>query len=114
MASNKVTSWPRRRRIAGASRRWTCAAVLAALLLATGIPVQLSVWNDLPVWYNLAFLILLVPETVFGASLLNWKDAEVDSIDSNALNDDYVTVTPIQSDQTDYAFLKKLKELKIN
>lgn len=44
--------------------RWVW--ILAVLLLATGIPVQLSVWDSLPVWYNLAFLIMLVPVTLLG------------------------------------------------
>ncbi len=47
--------------------KWPCAIALAICLLATGIPVQWSAWNDLPVWYNLAFLILLVPVTLIGA-----------------------------------------------
>ena len=44
--------------------RWVY--VLTVLLLATGIPVQLSAWDTLPVWYHLAFLILLAPLTVWG------------------------------------------------
>ncbi|HSM04278.1 MAG TPA: hypothetical protein VK858_06640 [Longimicrobiales bacterium] len=40
--------------------------ILALLLLATGIPVQLSAWDMLPVWYNLVFLIMLVPLTLAG------------------------------------------------
>lgn len=42
---------------------------LAICLLATGIPVQLSGWDKLPVWYNLAFLILLAPMTFLGIRL---------------------------------------------
>lgn len=53
-------------KIAGGSKM-LFAAILAVCLLATGIPVQLSAWNDLPVWYNLTFLILLVPVTMLGA-----------------------------------------------
>jgi hypothetical protein len=45
------------------------AMILAVALLATGIPVQLSAWDQIPVWYNLAFLILLVPVTIWGSSL---------------------------------------------
>ena len=48
------------------SRKMTCGWILALCLLGTGIPVQLSAWDDLPVWYNLAFLILLVPATIMG------------------------------------------------
>lgn len=40
--------------------------ILAVLLLATGIPVQLSAWDRIPVWYNLIFLAMLVPLTLMG------------------------------------------------
>ncbi len=40
--------------------------VLAALLLATGLPVQVSVWETLPVWYHVLFLAALVPVTWLG------------------------------------------------
>ena len=43
------------------------AVILAGCLLATGIPVQLSAWDKLPVWYNAAFLVLLLPATWGGA-----------------------------------------------
>ena len=44
--------------------------ILAGLLLATGIPVQISVWNTLPVWYHLAFLGALAPLTWVGGRLV--------------------------------------------
>lgn len=44
--------------------RWV--TVLAILLLATGIPVQIGSWSMLPVWYHLAFLGALVPATLLG------------------------------------------------
>ena len=47
----------------------TCVRILAACLLATGIPVQLGAWDQLPVWYNLVFLVLLVPMTLVGGAL---------------------------------------------
>ena len=40
--------------------------ILAALLLATGIPVQMTSWELLPAWYHLMFLAALVPVTVLG------------------------------------------------
>jgi MFS family permease len=40
--------------------------ILLFCLLATGIPVQMSAWDKLPLWYNLAFLILLTPMTLLG------------------------------------------------
>ncbi|MEJ2539061.1 MAG: hypothetical protein P8188_03585 [Gemmatimonadota bacterium] len=57
-AAGLVTS-----RVSGA---WRPVLILAALLLATGIPVQAGSWNDLPVWYHLVFLGMLVPLTLAG------------------------------------------------
>ena len=46
--------------------------ILAALLLATGIPVQMTSWELLPAWYHLMFLAALVPVTVLGG---RWQAA---------------------------------------
>ena len=43
--------------------------ILAILLLVVGIAVQASVWSLLPIWYHLAFLLLLVPMTIAGGYL---------------------------------------------
>ncbi len=45
------------------------ALVLGALLLLVGLGVELSAWDRAPVWYHLAFLVLLVPVTVGGAAI---------------------------------------------
>ena len=56
--------------IAGRRPRARIAAlILGLLLLLTGIGVQLGVWELMPVWYHLTFLVLLLPVT-FAASLL--------------------------------------------
>jgi hypothetical protein len=47
--------------------------ILAAALLATGIPVQLSAWDLLPIWYNVAFLLLLAPLTIWGSTFVASK-----------------------------------------
>jgi len=55
-------------RIAGSA--WALPAVaLGVLLLATGVFVQLKLWYLIPLWYHLAFLILLIPMTLLGARL---------------------------------------------
>lgn len=41
--------------------------VMGVLLLATGIAVQASVWNLMPVWYHIPFLALVVPMCILGA-----------------------------------------------
>lgn len=48
------------------STKMTCGWILAGCLLATGISVQFTAGIELPVWYNLAFLYLLVPVTLLG------------------------------------------------
>jgi hypothetical protein len=42
---------------------------LGIILLIVGLLVQIGAWNMLPVWYHLAFLILLVPMTILGGKL---------------------------------------------
>jgi hypothetical protein len=45
------------------------ALILGVLLLATGIFFQLKMWNVIPVWYNVIFLLLLIPMTLAGARM---------------------------------------------
>jgi hypothetical protein len=45
------------------------ALVLGILLLAIGIFFQLKRWNLIPVWYNVIFLVLLIPMTLAGARM---------------------------------------------
>lgn len=42
---------------------------LGILLLAFGIFVQSIYWNYMPLWYHTAFLLLLIPMTIFGGKL---------------------------------------------
>lgn len=53
--------------VASENRRTTM--ILGVLLLVVGIIVQAMVWNLLPVWYHLAFLLLLIPVTIAGGYL---------------------------------------------
>lgn len=43
--------------------------LLGVLLLAFGIFIQSIYWNYLPLWYHLAFLVLLIPMSVLGGKL---------------------------------------------
>jgi hypothetical protein len=43
--------------------------ITAILLLLVGIAVQSTVWNLMPVWYHLSFLILLIPATLLGGRI---------------------------------------------
>ena len=40
--------------------------IMASLLLLTGIGVQMSVWEQMPLWYHLPFLLPLIPICVLG------------------------------------------------
>lgn len=46
------------------------AWILSGLLFVVGVLVERSYWNVLPLWYHLAFLVLLVPATVVGGMLV--------------------------------------------
>jgi uncharacterized membrane protein YeaQ/YmgE (transglycosylase-associated protein family) len=50
--------------VANENRRTTM--ILAILLLIVGIIFQAMAWNVLPIWYHLAFLLLLIPATIAG------------------------------------------------
>ncbi|MDQ3751206.1 MAG: hypothetical protein M3367_19645 [Acidobacteriota bacterium] len=51
----------------------TSPLILGILLLIVGIFVQTSVWDKIPLWYNLAFWILLIPMTILGGRLRSEK-----------------------------------------
>lgn len=40
--------------------------LLGVLLLAFGIFIQSTLWNYLPLWYHIPFLLLLIPMTLIG------------------------------------------------
>ena len=49
--------------------RVRCGILLGLLLLVVGIAVRIQFWDILPIWYNLAFLALLIPGAAAGASI---------------------------------------------
>jgi hypothetical protein len=51
-------------------RARSATIILAALLLLTGIGVQIGVWDMMPLWYHLSFLGLLVPTVLAGGRLV--------------------------------------------
>ena len=53
--------------IAGENAKSTLG--LGVLLLLFGAVVQIVYWNYVPLWYNIPFLLLLVPMTVLGGKL---------------------------------------------
>lgn len=62
--------------IAGYTTAWIAringmrsALILGIILLLVGIFVQIQFWDLFPIWYNLIFLVLLLPATLLGAKL---------------------------------------------
>jgi MFS family permease len=56
-------------RLGGVDARRTLVA-LALVQLAIGSGVQASVWQLLPLWYHLIFLVAIVPATLAGGALV--------------------------------------------
>lgn len=42
---------------------------LGVLLLLVGIAFQAAAWNQIPLWYHVSFLLLLIPMTIVGGKL---------------------------------------------
>ncbi|HZU51039.1 MAG TPA: hypothetical protein VE968_04105 [Sphingomicrobium sp.] len=55
-------------KILAPSSRWG-GWILGLILLAAFVPVHIQVWNKLPLWYHLTFLLTLAPLVAFGALL---------------------------------------------
>ena len=52
------------------AKQGKAVAIMTALLLATGIGVQVGIaWDLMPVWFHLTFLALIVPCCVVGGKL---------------------------------------------
>jgi len=58
--------------IAGENRR--SPLILGIVLVLVGILVEIMAWNYLPVWYHLAFLVLLIPATIAGGKLKRFSN----------------------------------------
>ena len=56
--------------VAAISRRTSAVLITGVLLLATGIFVQSTVWSQMPVWYHLSFLSLIIPAVFLGGKIL--------------------------------------------
>jgi hypothetical protein len=60
---------------AGAATRWIAPSskwapwITGALVLAMFLPVHIQLWDKLPAWYHLTFLLSIVPLAVLGASI---------------------------------------------
>ena len=48
--------------------KWT-TLTLGLVLLVVGIYFEWTYWNQIPIWYHLIFLIMLIPMTIAGGKL---------------------------------------------
>jgi len=61
--------------LAGALTRWIspssrwAATLVGAVIFGAFVPLHVSIWTRLPVWYHLAFLLTIVPGVLVGALL---------------------------------------------
>jgi len=62
LLSGYVTAWIKR------SFSQVPVWILGLLLLAVGLVVQIQFWTLFPLWYNICFLVFLIPATLIGAS----------------------------------------------
>lgn len=53
--------------VAGENRK--TPLVLGILLLAVGLMVEILVWQYLPIWYHISFLLILIPSSLIGGRL---------------------------------------------
>ena len=53
----------------GAARARGAVWSNAIVLLLTGIPIQAGIWNQMPAWYHISFLVLLIPMTLVGGKV---------------------------------------------
>jgi len=53
----------------GNAHAGTAVKALAIVNLVTGIAVQVMAWDLLPAWWHIAFLVFIVPATMYGGGL---------------------------------------------
>ncbi len=62
-------------RLAGGRGAGRGPLALGVVLLAVGTAVQAMSWDLMPVWFHVAFLLLLVPVTLIGARVAGGRSA---------------------------------------
>ncbi|HXN63876.1 MAG TPA: hypothetical protein VN862_00985 [Candidatus Acidoferrales bacterium] len=62
MVAGAVTRW------ISPSSRWT-PLIVGGVVFALFVPVHIAIWNKLPLWYHLTFLLTIIPAVLAGALL---------------------------------------------
>jgi hypothetical protein len=61
--------------VAGAVTRWVSPSsrwaplIVGSVVFAMFLPVHIAIWNKLPAWYHLTFLLTIIPAVLVGALL---------------------------------------------
>lgn len=63
---------------AATGKRMRSVRIMAGVLLLMGVVFEVSAWQLTPVWYHVAFLVLLVPAVLYGGSLRDGSVRESD------------------------------------
>ncbi len=62
LVAGAVTHW------ISPSSRWT-PLIVGGVVFALFVPVHIAIWNKLPLWYHLTFLLTIIPAVLAGALL---------------------------------------------
>jgi hypothetical protein len=69
--------------VAGAVTRWISPLsrwtplIVGSVVLAMFLPLHIAIWNRLPVWYHLTFLLTIIPAVLVGALLAERQHKDV-------------------------------------
>lgn len=61
----------------GRRARLATTLALGIVLLGVGVMVQMSVWDQMPLWYHVPFLGLLIPASAAGGALVRTDPAGI-------------------------------------
>jgi hypothetical protein len=63
--------------------RWA-PLIVGSVVLAMFLPVHIAIWNKLPAWYHLTFLVTIIPAVLVGALLPPRRSKDVNKVYSAA------------------------------
>jgi hypothetical protein len=71
---------------AGAITRWISRSsgwaplIVGSVVLGIFLPVHIAIWNRLPVWYHLTFLLTIIPAVLAGAQLSSGRNKSLNEV----------------------------------
>ncbi|PYP83030.1 MAG: hypothetical protein DMG65_25200 [Candidatus Angelobacter sp. Gp1-AA117] len=73
VAAGAVTGW------ISQSSRWA-PLIAGSVVFVMFIPVHIAVWNRLPVWYHLTFLLTIIPAVLVGALMVPRRNKDFNMV----------------------------------